>query len=802
MNTIDREVRWRITALAVAIACLFGAGSPGPAQAGVDAAPQFVRSSSDGSRAFFVTEERLIAADRDDARDLYEWLDGRVRLVIRPGGALVEGLPLVMPGLSSGGERVVLRTYTALDPADVDETQDLYLVENGSAVLLTSGSEDAGAPDPTLAFLRDDGREAYFNTDESLVPGDLDGVRDAYLRQGGTTVLLTPNTALPASVAGGSEDGSRLFIETSEPLDPLADTPGTADIYERSAGTYTLISTGDGDGGCNSSDCRLSFEGSSPDGSTVYFQTDRRITADDSDGFVDIYVHRPSGTSRIGGGTLSGAAVLRVAADGQRILLGTAASLTPADDDGGQPDLYRWANGSFELVSGGLLDTDFPGASDPGQRFAGASADLSRVIFFTDEALIAADRDDTEHLYESVNGQLRLVGGARNRHPLLATMKPNGVIHFSTSTPLVRSDRGQHDVYRERSGRLTLLTGRRFGGRPAGSTLLGVSENGATVFFLTAERVLRADRDADSDIYVRRPGGVALVSRTFRQVRHPIFGQLGTAKGRNGRIVFRRGNTLGSGQGDEDGIWIAGPGGQNPREIVANEYAIGPTISPDGRRIAYTIADPGSPTGIYIHRLGGGTRRITTEGRDPEYLPDGRLAFISSRDGDEDLYAYSQGKIRRIGEEIGAASPDGRRVAKVRCSREGCDIYLYRRDGRLIKRLTRWPGFQLGPSFSPDGRRIVFVSKSRRNRPASPGYVVWVMRADGTRKRQVTRVTGKYALEPRFSPDGRFVVYTSSDTRSHFGPSDIFIARLRDGKKVGEIGNDTFQDQSPVWQAR
>jgi Tol biopolymer transport system component len=76
------------------------------------------------------------------------------------------------------------------------------------------------------------------------------------------------------------------------------------------------------------------------------------------------------------------------------------------------------------------------------------------------------------------------------------------------------------------------------------------------------------------------------------------------------------------------------------------------------------------------------------------------------------------------------------------------------------------------------------------------------MRADGTHKRQVTGVTGKYSLEPRFSPDGRFVVYTSSNTRSHFGPSDILIARLRDGKKVGEIGNDLFQDESPVWQAR
>ena len=282
-----------------------------------------------------------------------------------------------------------------------------------------------------------------------------------------------------------------------------------------------------------------------------------------------------------------------------------------------------------------------------------------------------------------------------------------------------------------------------------------------------------------------------------------IFGQLGTEAGRNGRIVFRRGTTLGN-AGDEDGIWIAGPGGKNPRELVANDFAVNPSISPDGQRVAYEIIEPGTPAGIFVRRLGGGTRLITTDGEDPEYLPDGRLSFISIRDGDLDLYAYSRGTTRRISEEvdgeIGAASPDGRRVAKVRCSSEGCDIYLYRSNGKLIKRLTRWPGFQLGPSFSPDGRRIVFVSKSRKHL-GRPGYVVWVMRADGTHKREVTPYTGRYALEPRFSPNGRFVVYTSSNTRSHFGPSDVFIARLRDGKKVGEIGDETFVDQSPVWQA-
>ena len=148
---------------------------------------------------------------------------GNAAAAVRPDGFRPYGTGYsVIP--SPSGERVVVRTEEALVGADTDGARDLYLVEDGNATLITSGSQPAGGLfEPALAFLRDDGRDVYFNTDESLVPEDIDGERDGYLFRAGTTTLLTPDTAEPATLAGASADATRLFLVTKEPLEPLGD---------------------------------------------------------------------------------------------------------------------------------------------------------------------------------------------------------------------------------------------------------------------------------------------------------------------------------------------------------------------------------------------------------------------------------------------------------------------------------------------------------------------------------------------------------------------------------------------------
>ena len=81
------------------------------------------------------------------------------------------------------------------------------------------------------------------------VAADTDGDQDVYQRAGGTTTLdldrarWAATASFPASFKGASQDGSRVFFDTSENL--VAGATGTyPDIYERASGATTFISTG------------------------------------------------------------------------------------------------------------------------------------------------------------------------------------------------------------------------------------------------------------------------------------------------------------------------------------------------------------------------------------------------------------------------------------------------------------------------------------------------------------------------------------------------------------------------------
>jgi len=76
-------------------------------------------------------------------------------------------------------------------------------------------------------------------------------------------------------------------------------------------------------------------------------------------------------------------------------------------------------------------------------------------------------------------------------------------------------------------------------------------------------------------------------------------------------------------------------------------------------------------------------------------------------------------------------SPDGSRVAFSRCAswptsiNTACDIYLVNRDGTGLTRLTTDGKFNTEPRFSPDGRRIAYISARSGNRD------IWVMDVPG-----------------------------------------------------------------------
>src|SRR4051794_36868435 len=96
-----------------------------------------------------------------------------------------------------------------------------------------------------------------------------------------TTTLASKPTGIPdahtagVSVVAVSRDGTRVFLQTAQRLTPDDNDGGLVDVYERSGGTTRLVSAPTGVADPHSSGAFL--DGTSADGSRVFFDTDQKL---------------------------------------------------------------------------------------------------------------------------------------------------------------------------------------------------------------------------------------------------------------------------------------------------------------------------------------------------------------------------------------------------------------------------------------------------------------------------------------------------------------------------------------------
>ena len=79
------------------------------------------------------------------------------------------------------------------------------------------------------------------------------------------------------------------------------------------------------------------------------------------------------------------------------------------------------------------------------------------------------------------------------------------------------------------------------------------------------------------------------------------------------------------------------------------------------------------------------------------------------------------------------------------------DIYTMPIAGGTPTRIAEGLAYEVQPRFSPDGRRIAFTSDR------GGGDNIWVMNRDGSDKRQVTKEDFRLLYQPSWSADGRFI---------------------------------------------
>jgi Tol biopolymer transport system component len=188
-----------------------------------------------------------------------------------------------------------------------------------------------------------------------------------------------------------------------------------------------------------------------------------------------------------------------------------------------------------------------------------------------------------------------------------------------------------------------------------------------------------------------------------------------------------------------------------------------PSFSPDGRSIAY-VSNHGGQWDVYVGLVTGGSPvRVTNEPSlelRPRWSPDGsRIAFGRLNEkGLVDLWVTSAlgGEARRIvpNARQPAWSPDGRQIAYS----SGGILWVCEASGANPRAVTsaELPLGHYQPAFSRDGRSLVFV----RRRDGPYGELAVADVATGS-VRELTH-DGALALSPVWSPDGRFVYFSSS----------------------------------------
>jgi Tol biopolymer transport system component len=164
------------------------------------------------------------------------------------------------------------------------------------------------------------------------------------------------------------------------------------------------------------------------------------------------------------------------------------------------------------------------------------------------------------------------------------------------------------------------------------------------------------------------------------------------------------------------------------------------TLSPDGIRVAVTIREQGSSgADIWTIDIASGRRtRVTSDPADdivPVWLADGRILFSSDRAGSYDVCET-------------AADGSGGDTAVV-----------------------TGPGDQLAYDWDAERRYVLYQSNQPRS--AGANMDLWARSLPGGRAFAYLR-TVHAASRPSFSPDGRWVLYTSLEN----GEENVYVARF------------------------
>ena len=283
-------------------------------------------------------------------------------------------------------------------------------------------------------------------------------------------------------------------------------------------------------------------------------------------------------------------------------------------------------------------------------------------------------------------------------------------------------------------------------------------------------------------------------------------------------------------------------------------------VSPDGKTIVFTLrtddlAKAKRLRHIWMMDADGKNAHQFTFGEKGESLPifspDSKwIAFISSRDGDDNLYVISTGggEARRLTNiSTGVSNPlwsaDGKWIAfssdvYPECGADdACNkkidqrwskgpLHAHLADALLYRHWTQWkdgkrshilladastgavrdltpgdfdsPPFEVGGAlrydFSPNSRELAFDSNHDRKQASSTNSDVWIVPLAGNQlARNITASNPAFDGHPRYSPDGKYIAYQLQKQPGY--ESDLFRLAIYDRSTgVSRVLTESFRN--------
>jgi dipeptidyl aminopeptidase/acylaminoacyl peptidase len=272
-------------------------------------------------------------------------------------------------------------------------------------------------------------------------------------------------------------------------------------------------------------------------------------------------------------------------------------------------------------------------------------------------------------------------------------------------------------------------------------------------------------------------------------------------------------------------------------------------LSPDGEHVVYSVSEPNfeedeAQYDLWRARWDGSGKRTLTRTPDSDeflaaYSPDGKwIAFLSDR-GDEDaliqvwMMPADGGEAEVLTDFRGGVAdfqwaPDSARLAVIADDPELAEgeeepeqpkpividrhyfkedyvgwltdkrehLYLFEIAGKKAIQLTSGASDEQLPAWSPDGKRIAYVTKRGPDPDRHLNWDIYVIEARaGGEERQVTRFAGAdndptLESRPAWSPDGSRIAYVQQreDKWIYYGPWSLAVVDVESGEVTRPAG--------------